>query len=137
MSEPVPLDDAPEDYLPGSAAPKLSNSDVYEQLVASEGNVSHAAKQLGVSRTWLQNKIDRNVVLAAMMNDRREGIVDQAEQNVFADVLKNDPTANRFVLQTIGKHRGWASGVAGIGKGGEIVVQINKLAQPGEPTDGA
>lgn len=128
-------EDQVPDYLPGSVAPKVTNSAIYDQLVASEGNVSHAANALGVSRTWLARKIDKNVTLTAMLLDRREEIIDIAEQNVFADVRKNDPTANRFVLQSLGKERGWATGVAGIGKGGEIVVVINRLAEG--PKDGA
>lgn len=123
-----------QDYLEASKAHSVTASMIYDQLVASEGNMSHAASALGVSRQWLQTKVNNNVTLTAMMMDRREAIVDQAEQNVFADVLKNDPTANRFVLQSIGKARGWSSGVGGEGKNGEIVVVINKLS--GE-TDGA
>lgn len=118
-----------EDYLANSQATKVTASDIYEQLVKSEGNMTHAASALGVSRSWLQQKIAGNVTLTAMMQDRREAVVDQAETNVFADVMKNDPTANRFVLQTIGKSRGWSSGVAGSGKDGEIVVVINKLSE--------
>jgi hypothetical protein len=129
------VENQPEDYLEGSEATKVTASMIYDQLVASEGNISHAATALKVSRSWLKAKIDGNVTLTAMMLDRRDAVIDQAETNVFADVMKNDPTANRFVLQTIGKERGWASGVGGQGKNGEIVVQINRLSE-GTP-DGA
>ncbi len=119
-----------QDYLEGSKATTVTASDIYEALVESEGNISRAAAKLGVSRSWVQKKIDTNVTLLAMLQDRREAVVDQAETNVFADVYKNDPTANRFVLQSIGKERGWSSGVGGTGKNGEIVVVINKLGTP-------
>jgi hypothetical protein len=120
--------DQEPDYLPGSQDPKVTDGEIYEQLIASDGNKAHAARELHMSRSRLSARIDRSVVLTSLLNDMVEGIVDQAEQNVYADVRKNDATANRFVLTTRGKSRGWASGVEGTGKGGEIVVQINRLA---------
>lgn len=127
--------DLEPDYLPGSQDQKVTDGDIYEQLIASKGNKTHAAKELGMSRRRLAERVDRSVVLTAMTQDQVEEILDKAEENVYADVNKNDPTANRFVLSTRGKERGWAAGVAGLGKGGEIVVQINKLSTPEAPSE--
>jgi hypothetical protein len=123
-----------DDYLPGSQHAKVSDADIYEQLAASDGNQSKAARELGVSRRYLHGRIEKSATLVALLQDMQEEILDTAENNVFADVRKNDPTANRFVLSTLGKSRGWSQGVAGSGKDGEIVVQINRLS---EKPDGA
>lgn len=116
------------DYLPGSLDQKVNDGQIYDELVKQKGNKAATARMLGISRRRIAERIDRSVVLTALCQDMVEEILDTAEDNVYADVLKNDPTANRFVLSTRGKERGWASGVAGQGKGGEIVVQINRLA---------
>lgn len=121
-------EELPPDYMPGSQDQKVTDGDIYEQLLASEGNKSHAARALGISRRRIGERIDRSPALTALCQDVVEEVLDQAETNVYADVRKNDATANRFVLATRGKERGWSSGVAGTGKNGEIVVQINRLA---------
>ncbi len=121
-----------EDYLPHSNDPRVTDAQIYEALIATEGNKSKAARDLGMSRKRLVERAERIPALVALMEDLREDILDTAEDNVFADVRKNDPTANRFVLSTLGKTRGWSQGVAGSGKDGEIVVQINRLAPADE-----
>lgn len=129
------MSEQPDDWMPDTKAATVTNSAIYEQLIKSDGNMSFAARELGVSRAWLAERVARNVTLSAMMQDQVAEIVDIAQANTFADVRKNDPVANRFVLQTLGKDRGFSTGVVGSGKNGEIVVVINKLS--GEPSDGA
>lgn len=118
-----------EDYLPGSNDKSVTDAQIYETLIAEDGNISATARQLGMSRTRCKQRIDKSVVLTALLMDATEEIVDIAQGNVFRDVRANDPTANRFVLQTLGKERGFSTGVAGMGKNGEIVVQINRLSE--------
>lgn len=122
------VDEIESDYIPDSAANMVDDGMIYEALVAQSGNIGATARFLRVSRRWLKSRIDRKAPLISLLQDMRETVIDQAEVNVFNDVIKNDPTANRFVLSTIGKERGYSSGVAGSGKNGEIVIQINKLA---------
>lgn len=122
------LPDEP-DYMPGSQDPKVTDEQIYDQIGASEGNKAHMARELRMSRSRLSQRIDRSAVLTARLLDFREDLVDHAEQNVFAGVRRGDATDSRFVLQTLGKSRGWAQGVGGEGKGGEIVVTINKLSE--------
>lgn len=120
------------DYLPGSQDQKVTDAEIYEMLIQQDGNISATARALVMSRRRCKERIDRSPVLTALLIDSTEEIVDIAAGNVFADVRKNDPTANRFVLSTIGKERGFSTGVAGTGKNGEIVVQINRLSD-GKP----
>lgn len=123
----APSDDgfAPEDRV-------VTLGEIYEQLIASRGNLTDCARELGVSRTRLKVRIEGNPTLVATLEELTEGVLDKAEQNVFDGVMRGDAADSRFVLQTKGKERGWAQGVAGTGKNGEIVVQINRLAPPTE-----
>jgi hypothetical protein len=120
------------DYLPGSKDAEVTDADIYQALVASEGNISEAARALCISRTRCKQRVDKNIVLTALLLDMTEEIVDIAAGNIFRDVRANDPTMNRFVAQTLGKERGFSTGVAGMGKNGEIVVQINRLSETKE-----
>jgi superfamily I DNA and RNA helicase len=116
------------DYLPDSHDRAVSDEEIYKALIEQDGNMSAVGRALKISRTRVAQRIDRSVVLTALRQDLIEDVVDTAEQNVYRDVRNGDATANRFVLGTLGKTRGWAQGVAGTGKDGEIVVQINRLS---------
>ena len=108
--------------------PKVTAAEIYEALVASEGNVTAAGRALRLSRHKLQERIDRNPQLLQLMDDLREEVIDIAESNQFARAKSGaDPNAERFVLQTLGRKRGYSTSVAGMNQGGEIVVQIRKL----------
>lgn len=105
----------------------------FDALVQSSGNIAEAARQLGVSRHRLKEVIDKHPPLIALLDDLRQGLIDKAESNIFADVDKGDATASRFVAQTIGKDRGWSTGISGSGKDGSIVVEIKQFSEnPGE-----
>lgn len=108
----------------------VSKADCYDAIKEADGNLSAAARELGISRNRLKTIVDGNITLAALVADLNEEIVDVAEENHRARVRKgDDPTAERFILQTLGKGRGYSMGVAGTGKDGEIIVKIQKLGE--------
>lgn len=109
-------------YLPTKA-------EVYSALVAAEGNVAKAARELKATRRHVADIIGKTPEIAALLEDLREGVVDASEDNIYADVKKGDQSASRFVLQTIGKKRGWAQGVEGTGKNGAVEVTIRTFAE--------
>lgn len=78
-------------------------------LQAKAGNVSQAAAELGVSRTALYNKINKNPSLAAALNDIREELVDMAESTLRTNVQRGDNSAVFYVLNNApeAKRRGW------------------------------
>lgn len=112
----------------------VTDGQIYTMLIEQKGNISATARELSVRRSTLKERIDKSAPLVALLNDMREGAVDQAEQNQFSDVEKGDGPASRFLLTTLGKDRGYTAGVSGNGKGGEIVVQIKSFS---ENPDGA
>lgn len=107
-----------------------SDADLFDLIEAKRGNLSAIAKEITVPRHVLKARIDRSPILVALMGDLIEAIVDKAEQNKFTDVENGDSAASNFVLQTLGKGRGWAMGVAGSGKDGAILVEIKTFTEP-------
>lgn len=110
--------------------PKVSGAEIWEALEASAGNIGAAARALGLPRHKLQERIDRNPDLIRLLDDMREEVVDQAESNHFVRAKSGaDPSAERFVLQTLGKRRGWNTAVGGLNSNGDIVVTIKKFSE--------
>jgi len=111
--------------------PRVSEGDIYNALVEADGNKSAAARALDMRREVLQERIDRSPTLASLMQDLNEDIIDEAESNHRKRVRSGqDPTAERFILQTLGKGRGYTTGVSGSGKDGDIVITVRKFGEP-------
>jgi superfamily I DNA and RNA helicase len=118
-----------------SETPKVTDREIFEQLVRSNGNMSHAARALGIPRKRMYDRVQEVPALQALKRDLVDEILDTAEDNIFSGVRARDATDTRFVLQTLGKERGWSQGVAGTGKNGEVLVTITHLSgdKPDEP----
>lgn len=115
--------------------PRVSNAEIWEALELEEGNVSAAARRLDMTRTKLQERIDRSPELQILMGDLREEVVDVAEVNTMKRAKSgSDPIAEKFVLQTLGKRRGWNTAAGGINGSGDITVTITRFA-PGAIDD--
>ena len=109
--------------------PKVTDGEIWEALEQNEGNVAAAARALGMLRNKLQERIDRKPELIQLLQDIREETVDIAENNQMKRARSGaDPNAERFVLSTLGRKRGYSTAVTGSGANGEIVVEIRKIA---------
>lgn len=109
--------------------PKVTNAQIWEALELSEGNVAAAARYLGMTRTKIQERIDRCPDLINLLSDMREEVVDVAESNQLKRAKSGaDPNAERFVLQTLGKRRGWNTAAGGMNGNGDITVTITQFA---------
>lgn len=82
-------------------------SEVIAQLKKSIGNVSHAARALGMSRAKLAERIARHPELREIVNDARQTMVDDAENALHASVINKEGWAVTFVLKTLGRDRGY------------------------------
>jgi hypothetical protein len=85
----------------------LNARQVEATLRQCAGNLSATARAFGVSRQAVANFVGRRPSLQAVVTEQRETLIDAAESCVFAAVLNGDLSAARYVLGTIGKHRGW------------------------------
>jgi len=85
----------------------LTVEQVEHALKQTAGNVSSAARALGVSRTTLYNKINASTTLQQALTEYREELVDIAESALRREVLNGNITAIIFTLKTQGKERGY------------------------------
>lgn len=89
---------------------KLKRANVVEKLRTTEGNISLAARLLGVSRYALYKFIEKHE-LGQMLKDSRESIVDHAESGLRRAVLNGAPWAIALTLRTLGRSRGYVERV--------------------------
>lgn len=98
---------APTGPTPKKAGPTLPDSAISEALDKAMGNVSHAARSLGLTRTALHDRIKRTPALQIVLNDAREEMIDAAENALYQSIVGNQGWAVCFALKTIGKERGY------------------------------
>jgi hypothetical protein len=87
-------------------------------LVVSGGNIHRAAKALGVRRMRLQDWVDMRPEVQACLIDMREEKLDDIVDVQFALAIAGDSATGRFLLQTVGKERGYVARSETTGKDG-------------------
>jgi len=92
----------------GGGARRIKTSVVKAALIEARGNVSRAAKNLGVARGNLyRTYIDKHEELQECLNDIREGWTDQTEDKLVEAVENGEAWAVCFYLKCQGKKRGY------------------------------
>ncbi len=86
---------------------KLKRQAIVEALQKMQGNVSAAARQLGVSREYLSRTIAKNEALKEIVEDARQSMVDNAESALNRAVINGEAWAVCFTLKTQGRKRGY------------------------------
>lgn len=89
--------------------PKLSGKKemIAEVIQKSRGNISVAAKMLGVSRNTIYRYIKDDNELSSMLDDERETMIDNVESKLYSEAINGNITAMIFFLKTQGKKRGY------------------------------
>ena len=82
-------------------------ADYTEAITKSHGLVAFAARRLGVSRQAVYNMVNRHPEVNEAMIDAREELLDLAESKVFAAVARGNLKICCWVLERLGKHRGY------------------------------
>ncbi len=82
---------------------------IEDAIRKSAGNVTYAAKALGVGRTSLHARIAKSPQLQQVLQEERESLVDMAESALRAEVLDRNMTAVIWTLKASpeAKRRGW------------------------------
>ena len=83
--------------------------DVAAAIVTAEGSLADAAELLGLSRTRLRAFIERTPDLGDLLDQYRESVLDRVERNVHKRALNGDWKAERFILSTLGRVRGYGN----------------------------
>lgn len=90
---------------------KLELEDAVAALYTTKGNVAEAARLLHVGRYKLQAMIDNKPDLRDLLDDVRETFLDRIEASVFERAAGGDFQAQKFILTSLGKRRGWGQQV--------------------------
>lgn len=86
---------------------KLTDNAVATALVASHGNISAAARALGVVRSAIQKRVHNSPDLQQALIDARETMLDNGESSLARAVLQGEAWAVCFLLKTQGRARGY------------------------------
>ena len=86
---------------------RLTVDQIDHALKQASGNVTYAAKALGVARGTLYRRIGQNARLQETLTDARESLVDAAESALHKQILDGNIAAIIFALKTLGKDRGY------------------------------
>lgn len=99
----------------------FSEFDVAAALAYTNGNLTTASRLLGRSRRSVEGFVTRNTALLEFLEDIVAAKLDMIEEQNFDLGMQGDPGTMRFVLQTLGKQRGYSTRAEVTGKGGGAV----------------
>ena len=83
----------------------IDETEIVQALHDGRGNLSRAAAQLNVSRTFLYEKLKKNEELRTELMHAREQLCDMAEDVLIKHLEEGNLKAAVFVLQHIGRHK--------------------------------
>jgi hypothetical protein len=86
---------------------KASKKKIATALRAAMGNISAAARALGMARSYISGIVNADPGLLQVAIDARETLVDNAESALGRAVLQGEGWAVCFTLKTQGKSRGY------------------------------
>lgn len=86
----------------------LYKRDVVAALLKTTGVMIEAATLLNVRRCKLVSYVHSNIDILDLKEDLRQGQVDLVEKAQLKAAMEDDAAAGRFILQTIGKDRGYS-----------------------------
>lgn len=87
----------------------IHHQDVIMALIVTEGNKAQAARLVGRSRSALVRWIDKNLDVQEMLLDMQDSDIDDVESTTMKMAKMGDGASARFVLQTLGRRRGYVS----------------------------
>lgn len=106
---------------------RLTVQQIEDALKKTAGNISQAAKALGVNRNTLYNRIHQAPTLQTVLQNTREELVDIAESALLRGVLDGNMTAIIWTLKAspAAKARGWSERQEVTGAdGGAVTVKV-------------
>lgn len=80
-------------------------------ITASHGLIAVAARRLGVSRQAIYKAVQRWPELGEVVDDQRAELLDLAESKIYAAVAKGNLKICCWVLERLGKDRGYTTRV--------------------------
>ncbi len=99
-----------------------------EEIQASQGFITTAARKLGISRATLHTMINQHPKIKEAVTDAREGMKDLAEAQLFKNIRDGKETSLIFYLKTQGKDRGYVERTELTGESGNALEIVVKYA---------
>lgn len=103
---------------------RYTKREIRKAIEGSKGIKTAIAQRLNCTRQTVDNYLDRFPDLKALVSDERDSIIDLAEVKLLQAVNNNDMRAILFVLETIGKDRGWTKRTEITGADGGAVLEL-------------
>ena len=94
---------------------------VIEQIEKHSGNLTMAAKALGVDRTTIYKMMARKPTIKHALDNARDVMIDNVESVLYKKALEGEAWAVCFFLKTQAKHRGYVERAEVTGKDGEKI----------------
>jgi hypothetical protein len=86
---------------------RVDDEKLKQALQESNGNISHAARVMGISRNAIHQHVNANSELKQILDDSRQTMLDEAENALLSAVREKQGWAVCFTLKTIGQERGY------------------------------
>lgn len=90
------------------ARAKTPEATIEKALRKAQGNISFAARLLGLDRTQVYSRIKASKGLLQVVQEARETLLDDAESALHVAISKREGWAVCFALKTIGRVRGYS-----------------------------
>lgn len=126
---------APEDYDFENCETRLNKFgpfnkiDVLFAAAATLGSLQEMAELLGRRRNSVKEYLTANPDVREYVEDVKEGSVDKLESAEIRNALAGDPTSRRFILQTLGKNRGYTTRTEQTGKDGGPIDHTDPISR--------
>lgn len=113
----------------------MTVEEVAAALEANGGVIAYAARALGCSRNAVYAYIDRYPELEDVRRDAREAMLDTAEHHVITAVNEADMQTVRWVLDRLGRARGYSTRqeIAGVGDAPLTFAAIERVIVDPDP----
>lgn len=105
----------------------VAERDLVAAMLKHRGNYSRMAADLDRSRMVVRSAVEKDDEFRALRDEIRETILDEIETGVFNTAMSGDTAQQRFVLQTLGKERGFVTREERTGAGGEPIHTKSKI----------
>ena len=91
----------------GNANGKYNAAMMIDAIREAEGNLSHAARILGCSRTTVHKYVNNFVTVREVYEEENDKFIDEVEEQLKKACRRGSIPAIVFALKTKGKHRGY------------------------------
>lgn len=106
---------------------RISNTEVAEALQRHLGIIALAAKELGLTRQALERRIARSSALKTALAAQRETGLDLCEAVLWRSINEKNVSVAQWVLERLGKHRGYNLRTELTGKDGGAIDLNNSI----------